>query len=148
MEVDRVGLTLLDQGMVGGEVGVAGGGVGIEGEDDRVGVGEGIGGELAEGAGAAGDEEVGAVSDGDREEVFRPLVAGEQVEGNVGEAGIAGGGGDEGESGAEDEDEAAGEAVAVAAEVGGVLQEPPLDNWGLRGGQPASELDLGFKLDV
>lgn len=29
-----------------------------------------------------------------------------------------------------------------------VLQEPPLDNWGLRGGQPASELDLGFNLDV
>ena len=29
-----------------------------------------------------------------------------------------------------------------------VLQEPPLDNWGLRGGVPASELDLGFRLDV
>ncbi|RRD67180.1 tautomerase family protein [Vandammella animalimorsus] len=29
-----------------------------------------------------------------------------------------------------------------------VLHEPPLDNWGLRGGQPASELDLGFRLDV
>lgn len=29
-----------------------------------------------------------------------------------------------------------------------VLQEPPLDNWGLRGGQPASAVDLGFRLDV
>ncbi|MBT8350234.1 MAG: tautomerase family protein [Deltaproteobacteria bacterium] len=29
-----------------------------------------------------------------------------------------------------------------------ILKEPPLDNWGLRGGIPASEIDLGFKLDV
>lgn len=29
-----------------------------------------------------------------------------------------------------------------------ILNEPALDNWGLRGGVPASELDLGFKLDV
>jgi len=29
-----------------------------------------------------------------------------------------------------------------------VLKEPPLDNWGVRGGMPASEIDLGFKLDV
>lgn len=29
-----------------------------------------------------------------------------------------------------------------------VLKEPPLDNWGIRGGVPASEVDLGFKLDV
>ena len=29
-----------------------------------------------------------------------------------------------------------------------VLKEPPLDNWGVRGGTPASEIDLGFKLDV
>ncbi|AVO33902.1 tautomerase family protein [Ottowia oryzae] len=29
-----------------------------------------------------------------------------------------------------------------------VLQEPPLSNWGLQGGQPASEVDLGFELDV
>ena len=29
-----------------------------------------------------------------------------------------------------------------------VLQEPPLDNWGIRGGQPASEVDLGFQLEV
>jgi phenylpyruvate tautomerase PptA (4-oxalocrotonate tautomerase family) len=29
-----------------------------------------------------------------------------------------------------------------------VLHEPPLDNWGIRGGLPASEADIGFKLDV
>jgi phenylpyruvate tautomerase PptA (4-oxalocrotonate tautomerase family) len=29
-----------------------------------------------------------------------------------------------------------------------VLYEPQLDNWGIRGGSPASEVDLGFKLDV
>ena len=29
-----------------------------------------------------------------------------------------------------------------------VLNEPPLDNWGIRGGMPASEIDIGFKLDV
>jgi phenylpyruvate tautomerase PptA (4-oxalocrotonate tautomerase family) len=29
-----------------------------------------------------------------------------------------------------------------------VLNEPGLDNWGIRGGIPASELDIGFKLDV
>ncbi len=29
-----------------------------------------------------------------------------------------------------------------------VLQEPPLDNWGISGGLPASEVDIGFKLDV
>ena len=29
-----------------------------------------------------------------------------------------------------------------------VLNEPPLENWGLRGGVPASELDLGFNLKV
>ena len=29
-----------------------------------------------------------------------------------------------------------------------VLNEPPLDNWGVRGGVPASAIDLGFKLDV
>ena len=29
-----------------------------------------------------------------------------------------------------------------------VLYEPPLDNWGLRGGLPASEVDLGFNLNV
>jgi len=29
-----------------------------------------------------------------------------------------------------------------------VLNEPPLDNWGIRGGVPASEVDIGFKLNV
>jgi phenylpyruvate tautomerase PptA (4-oxalocrotonate tautomerase family) len=29
-----------------------------------------------------------------------------------------------------------------------VLNELPLENWGLRGGIPASELDLGFNLNV
>ena len=29
-----------------------------------------------------------------------------------------------------------------------VLKEPPLENWGIRGGRPANEVDLGFKLDV
>jgi len=29
-----------------------------------------------------------------------------------------------------------------------VLHEPPLDNWGLRGGLAASEIDLGFDLNV
>lgn len=29
-----------------------------------------------------------------------------------------------------------------------ILSEPPLDNWGIRGGHPASEVDIGFKLDV
>ncbi len=29
-----------------------------------------------------------------------------------------------------------------------VLHEVPLDNWGVRGGVPASEVDLGFRIDV
>jgi phenylpyruvate tautomerase PptA (4-oxalocrotonate tautomerase family) len=29
-----------------------------------------------------------------------------------------------------------------------VLLEPPLENWGIRGGIPASDVDLGYKLDV
>ena len=29
-----------------------------------------------------------------------------------------------------------------------VLHEPPLENWGIRGGVPASEVDLGFNLNV
>jgi phenylpyruvate tautomerase PptA (4-oxalocrotonate tautomerase family) len=28
------------------------------------------------------------------------------------------------------------------------LLETPPDNWGIRGGMPASEIDLGFKIDV
>lgn len=29
-----------------------------------------------------------------------------------------------------------------------VLHEVPLDNWGIRGGKPGSEVDLGFKINV
>ncbi|MGH2403810.1 MAG: tautomerase family protein [bacterium] len=29
-----------------------------------------------------------------------------------------------------------------------VLHEPPMENWGVRGGVPASEVALGFKVDV
>lgn len=29
-----------------------------------------------------------------------------------------------------------------------VLNEPQLDNWGIKGGEPASEVDIGFKLNV
>jgi phenylpyruvate tautomerase PptA (4-oxalocrotonate tautomerase family) len=29
-----------------------------------------------------------------------------------------------------------------------VLNEPPLDNWGIKGGSPASEVDIGFNLNV
>lgn len=29
-----------------------------------------------------------------------------------------------------------------------ILNEPPFENWGIRGGYPASEVDIGFKIDV
>lgn len=29
-----------------------------------------------------------------------------------------------------------------------VINEPPLENWGVQGGLPASEVDLGFKIEV
>lgn len=29
-----------------------------------------------------------------------------------------------------------------------VIHEPPLEDWGVAGGKPASEVDLGFKIDV
>lgn len=29
-----------------------------------------------------------------------------------------------------------------------ILLEPPINNWGVRGGKPASEVDFGFKIDV
>ncbi len=29
-----------------------------------------------------------------------------------------------------------------------VLHEPPMENWGIRGGQPANEVHIGFKVDV
>lgn len=41
------------------------------------------------------------------------------------------------------------EALGIPpAEVFIVLHEPPLENWGFRGGIPASELNLGFNLNV
>lgn len=41
-----------------------------------------------------------------------------------------------------------GELGIAANDVFIVLQEPPLDNWGIRGGVPASEVNLGFNLNV
>ena len=35
-----------------------------------------------------------------------------------------------------------------ASEIKIVLIEAPPEDWGLRGGQPASEIDLGFRIDV
>lgn len=29
-----------------------------------------------------------------------------------------------------------------------ILREPPMENWGIRGGVPASEVDLGFEVEV
>lgn len=29
-----------------------------------------------------------------------------------------------------------------------VIDEPPLENWGIRGGKPANEVDLGFEIKV
>ena len=29
-----------------------------------------------------------------------------------------------------------------------ILHEPPLENWGIRGGYPASEVEIGLKIDV
>jgi len=40
------------------------------------------------------------------------------------------------------------ELGAPETEVKTILIEVPTENWGLRGGYPASELDLGFKIDV
>ena len=33
-------------------------------------------------------------------------------------------------------------------EISIVIHEPPLENWGIRGGKPASELDLGLNIKV
>lgn len=41
-----------------------------------------------------------------------------------------------------------GELGIAPSDIFIVLYEPPLDNWGLRGGTPASEVDLGFNLNV
>jgi phenylpyruvate tautomerase PptA (4-oxalocrotonate tautomerase family) len=29
-----------------------------------------------------------------------------------------------------------------------IIHEPPCENWGIHGGKPANEVDLGFKIDV
>jgi len=29
-----------------------------------------------------------------------------------------------------------------------IVHEPPMGNWGIRGGKPADEVDLGFRVDV
>jgi phenylpyruvate tautomerase PptA (4-oxalocrotonate tautomerase family) len=29
-----------------------------------------------------------------------------------------------------------------------VIHEPPMENWGVDGGTPASEVDVGFKVDI
>lgn len=41
-----------------------------------------------------------------------------------------------------------GELGIDASDVKVVLNERPRDDWGIRGGKPASEVDLGFDLDV
>ncbi len=35
-----------------------------------------------------------------------------------------------------------------ASDILTVLHEPSMENWGIRGGQSADEVDLGFRLDV
>ena len=40
-------------------------------------------------------------------------------------------------------------AIGIApADIFIVLHEVPLENWGIRGGVPASDIDLGFKVNV
>ena len=41
-----------------------------------------------------------------------------------------------------------GKLGVLASDVFIVLHEIPLENWGIRGGIPASEVDLGFKVGV
>jgi phenylpyruvate tautomerase PptA (4-oxalocrotonate tautomerase family) len=41
-----------------------------------------------------------------------------------------------------------GELGIAGSDISIVLDERSLDNWGIRGGQPASEVDLGYDLDV
>jgi phenylpyruvate tautomerase PptA (4-oxalocrotonate tautomerase family) len=40
------------------------------------------------------------------------------------------------------------ELPPASSDVFVVLQEAPIDNWGIRGGQMASEVDLGFEVQV
>lgn len=39
-------------------------------------------------------------------------------------------------------------AGVPADDVSVVLHEPPMENWGIRGGKPASEADLGYRVDI
>ena len=41
-----------------------------------------------------------------------------------------------------------GELGVPQTDVSVVLREPPMENWGIRGGVPASEVDLGFEVEV
>ncbi|MDP9140849.1 MAG: tautomerase family protein [Pseudomonadota bacterium] len=41
-----------------------------------------------------------------------------------------------------------GELGVPAQDVRVILNEVPQDNWGIRGGHPASEVNLGFKIEV
>jgi len=41
-----------------------------------------------------------------------------------------------------------GEVAIPASDILIVLHEPSMENWGIRGGQSADEVDLGFRLDV
>jgi phenylpyruvate tautomerase PptA (4-oxalocrotonate tautomerase family) len=41
-----------------------------------------------------------------------------------------------------------GELGIAPVDVLVVLHEPPMENWGIRGGQMASEVDLGFEVQV
>lgn len=41
-----------------------------------------------------------------------------------------------------------GELGIASNDVFIVLDEPPLENWGIRGGTPANELQLGLDLDI
>lgn len=41
-----------------------------------------------------------------------------------------------------------GASGVPASDISVVLHEPPMENWGIRGGKPASEVDLGFRVEV
>lgn len=42
-----------------------------------------------------------------------------------------------------------GESLAIAgSDIFIVIHEPPLENWGIRGGKAAIDINLGFKIDV
>jgi phenylpyruvate tautomerase PptA (4-oxalocrotonate tautomerase family) len=39
-------------------------------------------------------------------------------------------------------------AGVPAHDILAVLHEPPMENWGIRGGKPANDEDLGYRVDV